>query len=97
MPEIDKRVRESLAKNFKSFGDSNATLEDLSKELSIDSLDLSADDYLKYVIYETLRIDSPVQSSSSFCVTEDLDIGGIKIKANEMMMTNIYKLHHLED
>jgi cytochrome P450 / NADPH-cytochrome P450 reductase len=30
-------------------------------------------------------------------VTEDLDIGGVKIKAGEMMISNIAKLHHLED
>jgi isoflavone/4'-methoxyisoflavone 2'-hydroxylase len=96
-PDIDRRVRESLAKNFTTFSDSKVELEKLADELTIESLDLNQDDYLKNVIYETLRIDTPVQLSTSFCVTEDTDIGGINIKANDMMMTNIYKLHHLED
>ncbi len=97
IPSIDQRVRQSLSANFASFSDPKASLESLAAELSIESLDLARDDYLKNVIYETLRIDTPVQMSTSFCVTEDIDIGGVNIRANEMMMANIYKLHHLED
>jgi cytochrome P450 len=48
-------------------------------------------------MYETMRMDPPVPISSSYCVTENLDIGGINIQANEMMLSNIYTLHHLED
>jgi len=40
-PEIDRRVRDSLAKNFTSFSDSKVKLEKLAEELSIESLDLS--------------------------------------------------------
>ena len=40
-PEIDRRVRDSLTKNFTSFSDSNVKLEKLAEELSIESLDLS--------------------------------------------------------
>ena len=60
MPELDRRVRDSLDKNFTTFSDSSIPLEKLAEELSIESLDLSKDDYLKNVIYETLRIDTPV-------------------------------------
>jgi len=70
-PEIDKRVRDSLSKNFTTFSDPSISLEKLADELSIESLDLSQDDYLKNVIYETLRIDTVVPFSSSFCLTED--------------------------
>ena len=40
-PEIDRRVRDSLTKNFTSFSDSKVKLEKLAEELSIESLDLS--------------------------------------------------------
>jgi cytochrome P450 len=60
-------------------------------------LDLNKDDYLKLVIYETLRIEPPVPQSSSFMMTEDTEIRGLKIKANDMLFANIQMLHHLED
>ena len=44
-----------------------------------------------------MRIEPPVPQSTSFCLTEDQEIGGIKVLANDMMLANIYKLHHLED
>jgi hypothetical protein len=44
-----------------------------------------------------MRIDPPVPVSSSFTVTEDTEIGGINVKAGDMMLSNIAKLHHLED
>jgi cytochrome P450 len=72
-------------------------LENLAEELSIESLDLIKDDYLKNVIYETMRMEAPVPVSSSYTVTEDMEISGVIIKANESMLSNIYCLHHLED
>jgi cytochrome P450 len=69
----------------------------LADEISIESLDLNKDDYLKLVIYETLRIEPPVVNSTSFMMTEDTEITGIKIKANDMLVANIQMLHHLED
>ena len=69
----------------------------MADEISIESLDLNKDDYLKLVIYETLRIEPPVTMSTSFLMTEDSEISGIKIKANDMLVANIQKLHHLED
>jgi cytochrome P450/NADPH-cytochrome P450 reductase len=44
-----------------------------------------------------LRIEPSVPISTSYTVTEDLDIGGVRIKAGEMLVSNIQKLHHLED
>jgi cytochrome P450 len=44
-----------------------------------------------------LRIEPSVPVSTSYTVTEDLDIGGVRIKAGEMLVSNIQKLHHLED
>jgi cytochrome P450 len=72
-------------------------MEMLAEELSIESLDLNKDEYLKNVIYETMRMETPVPISSSYTVTEDTEIAGIMVKANESMLSNIYCLHHLED
>ena len=66
-------------------------------ELTIEKLDLMKDEYLKYCIYESLRIDPPVPLTTSFTVTEDIDLGGVRVKAGVMMLTNLTKLHHLED
>lgn len=66
-------------------------------ELTIEKLDLMKDEYLKYCIYESLRIDPPVPLTTSFTVTEDIDLGGVRVKAGVMMLTNITKLHHRED
>jgi cytochrome P450 len=90
-------MRESLNVNFKSFEDKNASLEELAEELTIEGLDLTKDEYVKFCLYESLRMDPPVPISTSFTVTEDLTIGGVNIKAGEMMQSNITKLHHLED
>ena len=94
---IEKRTRDSLAKNFDSFADPKQSLEQLAEELSIESLDLNKDDYLKNVIYETMRMEAPVPTSSSYTVTEDTEIAGVLIKANESMFSNIFCLHHLQD
>ncbi len=80
--KIERKTRDSLAKNFSSFGDSTKTLEQLAEELSIESLDLTQDDYLKNVIYETMRMETPVPVSSSYTVTEDTEIAGVMVKAN---------------
>ena len=83
--------------NFTCFADPSQSLEKLAEELSIESLDLAKDDYLKNVIYETMRMETPVPISSSYTVTEDTEIAGVIVKANESMLSNIYCLHHLED
>ncbi len=70
-PAIEKRVRDSLYTNFSTFGDPNASLEQLADELTIESLDLMKDEYLKYCLYEALRIEPPVPVSTSFTITED--------------------------
>jgi cytochrome P450 len=54
--------------------------------MTIDSLDLPKDEYLQYCLYETLRIEPSVPISTSYTVTEDLDIGGVRIKAGEMLV-----------
>ena len=48
-------------------------------ELTIEKLDLMEDEYLKHCIYESLRIDPPVPISSSFTVTEEIELGGVKV------------------
>ncbi len=83
--------------NFESFGDKNVSLEKFADEISIDSLEFSKDDYLKYCLYETMRMEPPLPLSTSFTLTETLDIGKFKIRAGDMMFANIAKLHHLED
>ena len=94
---IGDRARESLETNFKAFKDDSASLESLAKELEMDTFDQAKDDYLKYCLYESLRIDPPVPISSSFCMTESMEIGGIQVRAGDMMVVNMYQLHHNED
>jgi len=87
-----------MALNFPSFNDPKVSLREFSKELSIEkTLDFSKDNYLNLVIYETLRMEPVVPFSTSFCMTETVDIGGVKILAQDMLLANIIKLHHLED
>jgi len=74
-----------LQANFTSFGDKNISLEKFAEEISIDSLDYSQDEYLKYCLYESMRIEPPVPFSTSFMLTETLDIGKFKIRAGDMM------------
>lgn len=95
--QVEKKIRDCLSANFKSFSNKLATLEDLGHELTIENLDLMKDEYLKYCLYESLRIDPPLPISLSFTLTEDMDLGGVTVKAGVMMLTNITKLHHLED
>ena len=65
-PQIEKKLRESLAANFPSFNDKNASLEQLAAELSLEGLDLSHDDYMKLCFNEVLRIEPPVTFSATF-------------------------------
>jgi cytochrome P450 len=86
-----------LTKNFQFYGDSSASIEKFAEEITIDSLDLNKDDYLKNCIYESMRLDPPVPFATSFTVTENITAGKYNIKAGDMMFANIDKLHHLED
>ena len=63
----------------------------------METFDQMKDDYLKCCFYEAMRIDPPVSISTSFCMTENVEIGGVKVKAGDMMLLNIYQLHHNED
>jgi cytochrome P450 len=74
-----------LQANFPTFGDKNVSLEKFAKDISIDSLDYTQNDYLKYCLYESMRIEPPVPFSTSFMLTETLDIGKFKIRAGDMM------------
>ncbi len=76
--------------NFPSFTNPKASLDDLSKELDLSVLDLEKDDYLKYCLYESLRIEAPVPLSTSICLTETQDIDGLTIKKGEMMFIDIH-------
>ncbi len=95
--KIEDRIRQSLATNFETFADKTASLEQFAKEMTLENLEYNKDDYLKYCLYETMRMEAPVPVSSTFMMTENLDIGPYKIRAGDMMFTNIQKLHHLED
>jgi cytochrome P450 len=46
---------------------------------------------------ETLRIEPPIPLSSSFCLTENLEIAGTPILKGQMLQLNIYQLHHNPD
>lgn len=65
--------------------------------MTLETLDLVEDDYLKLCFNETLRIEPTIPVNSSVCVTQDLDICGFKIKAGEMIFMNVYHLHHNVD
>jgi cytochrome P450 len=96
-PKIEHRLRASLAKNFKTFDDKNANLEDLCKEMKFEDLDLPEDDYLKLCFYESLRIEPPIPWSSTVCLTEDQTIGGVKVSAGDPIYVNTSALHHNEE
>jgi cytochrome P450 / NADPH-cytochrome P450 reductase len=44
-----------------------------------------------------MRIEPPGPISSGFTLTEATEIGGYKIRAGNLMLLNINKLHHLEE
>ena len=44
-------------------------------------------------INETLRIMPSARNSTFFCLTEEVTLGGAKIKANQDMIIQIYLLH----
>ncbi len=48
------------------------------------------ENYLKLCMNECLRIEPPVGHSSSFCMTEDCMVGGIKIRKGEQIMLNMH-------
>jgi len=88
--EIESKLFSSLAKNFKSFGDTSKTCTELAEEINLESLDMAADEYLKYCFNEALRYDPPAPFKSSVCMTEDVEIAGFKVQQGEMMLQNIY-------
>ena len=79
-----------MVTNFKAFKDESASLESLAKELDMNTFDQAKDDYLKYCFYESLRIDPPLPISTSFCMNDNVDIGGVQVRAGEMMIVNIH-------
>jgi cytochrome P450 len=94
---VEDKIRKCLASNFSKFEDKTCSLEKFTDEISIDSLEFANDDYLKYCLYETMRMDPPVPFSTGFTITENLNIGKYKIRAGDHLFSNITKLHHLED
>jgi cytochrome P450 len=81
--KVEDRIRQSLATNFETFADKDASLEQFAKEMTLENLEYNKDDYLKYCLYETMRMEAPVPVSSSFMMTENLDIGPYKIRAGD--------------
>ena len=79
-----------MVTNFKAFKDESSSLESLAKELDMNTFDQAKDDYLKYCFYESLRIDPPLPISTSFCMNDNVDIGGVQVRAGEMMIVNIH-------
>ncbi|CDW86732.1 cytochrome p450 [Stylonychia lemnae] len=87
-----QKMRDELKGQLKNFGgDPN----DLSKELEMDKVEDLI--YLKYCFYESMRIEPPVVMSSSCQVNEDMNIQGVKIKKDEMIIINIHQIHHNKD
>lgn len=73
--EVEDKIRKCLASNFSKFEDKTCSLEKFADEISLDSLEYAKDDYLKYCLYESMRIEPPVPFTSGFIITENLDIG----------------------
>ncbi len=71
--------------NFLSFDDKNCSLEKFAKEISINSLDFTEDDYLKYCLYESMRMEPVAPLSSAFTLTETLDVGKYRIRAGDIV------------
>ncbi|TNV80087.1 hypothetical protein FGO68_gene16754 [Halteria grandinella] len=92
--ETERKLRESLKQNFDNFADSSKTLQDLASEITLETLDLRGDEYLKYCFNESLRIEPPVPFSSSTCMTEEVTLGGNTLKKGEGFFHNCYQLHH---
>jgi cytochrome P450 len=49
--------------------------------------------FLGYCLSESLRIEPPVRYSSTVCLTEDLEICGVKIKKGEQLEIDMGNLH----
>jgi cytochrome P450 len=79
----ETKLRESLSLNFCGFGDKNISLENFAEQLTLETLDLEKDDYLKCCMYETLRIEPPISAASTACLTEDMTICGVKIRKGD--------------
>jgi cytochrome P450 / NADPH-cytochrome P450 reductase len=94
---VENKIRKSLACNFSSFADKSCSLEKFAEIITLETLEYANDDYLKYCLYETMRIEPPVPLSSGFTLTEPVDIGNYHIRAGDLMFANIKKLHHLEE
>ena len=86
---MNEKLRESIGNTYSSFA--SGSLEDLSHEISFEKLENTqeGENYLKLVMNESLRIEPPIPLSTSFCMTEDVDIVGIPVKKGEMMIINI--------
>jgi cytochrome P450 family 4 len=63
----------------------------LSSEISFEQLENTQEEenFLKLVMNEKLRMEPSVPLSTSFCMTEDVEIVGIPVKKGQMMMINI--------
>ena len=73
--KVEENIRKCLTLNFSTFADKNSSLEKFADSITIDSLEYAKDDYLKYCLYESMRMETPGPFSSGFTVTENLDIG----------------------
>lgn len=84
-PEIEKKLRNSLTLNFENYKKREASLEELANEITLETLDMAKDDYIKMCFNESLRIEPPVSMNTTVCLTEDQDICGVKIRSGQAL------------
>ncbi|CDW86900.1 cytochrome p450 [Stylonychia lemnae] len=88
----EEKLRNELKSILKFFGKEN---KDLINELNMEIIEDF--NYLKYCFYESLRIEPPIVVSSSCQVNEDMEMSGVTIKKDEMLLINIHQIHHNSD
>ncbi|CDW71064.1 cytochrome p450 [Stylonychia lemnae] len=88
----EEKLRNELNTVLKNFGKEN---EKLVKELNMEIIEDF--NYLKYCFYEAIRIEPPIALSSSCQVNEDMEMSGVTIKKDEVLIVNIHQIHHNSD
>ena len=92
LPKDEQKLREEMKDKFKNWGKSN---EELGQEINLESGEEL--NFLKMCFNESLRLEPPVPFSSTVTITEDQQLGDIKVKAGERIVVNIHQMHHNKD
>ncbi|CDW80479.1 cytochrome p450 [Stylonychia lemnae] len=90
--EHENQIRMEFGKLLQNYG---MDIQKLAQELDLRKIEEF--EYLKCCYNETLRIEPPLIISSSVQLTEDQQIAGVNIKQDDMLIINIYQIHHNKD